>query len=120
MTRGLLSNTTLHWFVAVLNVPRLKPIVCVASGPTDVSVAVTAPPVWATNEKTFALTGYSSPENVSAVGNGVPTMGVVVVVPQPLANAISAASPRPQAIRRSIPSPTPNDRLLDFQWPGLV
>jgi hypothetical protein len=47
-------------------------------------------------------------------------MGVVVVVPQPLANAISAASPRPQAIRRSIPSPTPNDRLLDFQWPGLV
>jgi len=77
---AVLSNWTWQVFETVLNVPRLKPIVCVASGPTAVRVATMLPPVWVTNETTFAPFGFRSPVNVSTVVCPVGTMGLMVVV----------------------------------------
>jgi hypothetical protein len=61
-----------------------------------------------------------SPVNVSVVVVVVGVVGVVVALPQAPASAAIAHSRVPQAIRRSISSPKPNDRLLDFQWPASV
>ena len=47
---AVLSNMVVQVFDAVLKVPIEKPIVCVASGPTDVSVATTVPPDCVTND----------------------------------------------------------------------
>src|ERR1051326_4350562 len=98
---AVLSKTTVQKFVTLLNVPRLKPTVCVASGPTDVSVAFTSPPVCVTNENTTALVGFSRPVNVSVVVVDVGRMGLMVVVLQPLASATRAANPIPHALRPS-------------------
>src|SRR5205085_4645275 len=106
-----LSKTTVQTLVEALKVPRLKPTVCVASGPMEVSVAVTVPPVFVTNDATTAPTGFSSPENVSVVGTVVVGVVVVVVLPQALASARIAANTEPHTIRRSISSPDPGDRL---------
>src|SRR5215211_1277474 len=100
--------------------PRLNPIVLVASGPTVVSVATTEPPVKVKIGCSVVAAGLICPVNVSVVIVVVGVVGVVVLLPQPPASAAMAQSRVPRAIRRSISSPNPSDRLLDFQWPALV
>src|SRR5688572_18812139 len=107
-------------FSVGLNVPRLNPTFLVASGPTEVSVAVTLPPVIVPNAWVEPLAGLSVPVNVSVNSIGVGVFEVVDSSPQPPTSAAIAQIRAPQAIRRSISSPYPSDRLLDFQWPASV
>src|SRR5205085_12426186 len=83
---------------APLKVPSARPTVLVLSGPSEVSVVTTVPPVSVlVKVNTPALAGMSVPWNDSLTVTGVGAT-TVVVLPQAPASAASAASTTPRAI----------------------